>query len=64
MSNMPATPAPSPQEGKSRSWLWIVIILVVVCCLVAACLGAGYYLWTNGDRLLGVSAALRSLAAA
>ncbi len=64
MSNMPGTPAPVPQQGKSRSWLLIVIILVVVCCLVAACLGLGYYLWSNGDRFLGASSVLRSLAAA
>jgi len=63
MSNMPGTPAPSPQEGKSRSWLLIVIILVVVCCLVAACAAAGYYVYNNADRLLGVSAVLRTLVA-
>jgi hypothetical protein len=42
----------------------IIVVVVVICCLVAACLGLGYYLWTNGDRLLGVSALLRGLAAA
>lgn len=61
---MSSMPAPTPEEGKSRSWILIVVIVVVICCLVAACLGLGYYLWSNGDRLFGVSAALSRLAAA
>ena len=63
MSNVTGTPAPAPKEGKSRSWLVIVIVLVVVCFLAAVCAGALYYLYTNGDRLFGVSALLRGLAA-
>jgi hypothetical protein len=63
MSNVTGTPAPTPQEGKSRSWLVIVIVVVVICCLAAACLGAGYYFWTNGDRLFNVSALLGAMAA-
>ena len=63
MSNVTGTPAPVPQEGKSRRWLLIVIVLVVVCCLAAACAGAIYYLYTTGDSLFGVSALLRGLAA-
>ena len=63
MSNVTGTPAPAPQERKSRSWLVIVIVLMV-CCLAAACAGAIYWLYTNGDSLFGVSALLRGLAAA
>jgi hypothetical protein len=55
MTNATGTPTPAAPEGKSRTWLIIVIVLVVVCCLVAVCLGAGWYVWTNGDQWLGVS---------
>ena len=55
MTNASGTPTPAAQEGKSRSWLIIVLVLVVVCCLVAVCVGAGWYVWTNGDRWLDLS---------
>jgi hypothetical protein len=63
MSDMTGTPAPTPQEGKSRSWLLIVIVLAVVCCLVAACVAAGWYVWNNGDRWLDFSLLWRGVAA-
>jgi hypothetical protein len=49
MTNASPTPTPPAAEGKSRSWLIIVIVVVVLCCLVAVCLGAGWYAWTYGD---------------
>jgi flagellar basal body-associated protein FliL len=46
------TPAPK----KSRSGLIIAIILIVLCCCCVVVAGGGYWLWNNGDRLLGTGA--------
>jgi flagellar basal body-associated protein FliL len=45
-----------PEESKSsKTWLIVVIVLVVLCCLCLVAGGAVWWLWTNGDRLLGIS---------
>ena len=43
---------PAPQKKSSSRWIIIVIVVVVVCCLCAALVGAGWWLWENGDELL------------
>jgi hypothetical protein len=49
MTNASATPTPPAEAGKSRTWLIVVIVVVALCCVTAACLGAGWYAWTYGD---------------
>jgi flagellar basal body-associated protein FliL len=45
-----------PEEGKSsKIWLIVVIVLIVLCCLCLIAAGAAWWLWNNGDRLLGIS---------
>jgi hypothetical protein len=48
--NMQASGNPETGGSSSKVWL-IVVVVVVICCLCAACLGAGYWLWENGDEL-------------
>lgn len=56
MTATPTPPAAEPGQPKSsRTWLVVLIIVVVICCLCAAAIGAGYWLWNNGDTLFGLS---------
>jgi len=58
------TPQPMPEEPKkSRTGIIIAIVLVVLCCCCLIGGGLGYYLWVNGDRMLGTGAILPLLAA-
>jgi hypothetical protein len=52
-----------PQQPKKKNtWLIIVIVvLVVLCCCCAVLGGAGYWLYYNGDEMLGISSLLQSL---
>lgn len=52
------TPEPIAEPKKNNKTLIIIAVVAVVlccCCLVAA--GAAYWLWNNGDSLLGVPGA-------
>jgi hypothetical protein len=49
-------PMGSADQPKSRRWLIIVVVVLVVCCLCLAAGLAGWYLYTNGDQLLGLTA--------
>jgi flagellar basal body-associated protein FliL len=52
------------QPQKKNTWLIIVIVVIVVlCCCVAVVVGAGYWLYYNGDKLFGISSLLQSLPA-
>jgi hypothetical protein len=45
---------PEPPKSNNRVWI-IVLIVVVVLCLCCILVGAaGWWLWNNGDRLLGI----------
>jgi len=42
-------------EGKASSskvWIIVVVVVVVLCCVVTMCVGAGWWLWENGDIFL------------
>ncbi len=48
----PTAPPPAPAPKKSsNTWLIVVIVLVVLCCCCVG-LGAAYWLWNNGDKLI------------
>ena len=55
-------PAPTPAR-KNNTTLIIAIVVIVVLCLCCIVIGGGYWLWTNGDKLLqhGTSALLQSI---
>ncbi len=56
MTATPMPPAPeSAQPKKSRTWLIVLIIVLVLCCLCAAVGGGIWWLWKNGDNLMGLS---------
>lgn len=53
-----APPLPTVEAGqpkKSRTWLIILIIVLVLCCLCTAVGAGAWWLWNNGDSLLGLS---------
>ena len=56
-----AGPLP-PEPKKNRTGMIIAIVAVVLCCCCLVSLGLGYWLWNNGDQLLGIGALLRSAA--
>lgn len=41
----------SNPPNQRRTIIIVVVVLLVLCCCCAA-LGAGYWLWNNGDNLL------------
>ncbi len=58
-----APPLPAAEPKKSKTGLIIAVIAVVLCCCCLVGGGLGYWLWTNGDSLLGVGSLLQTLAA-
>jgi len=52
----------SAQPKKSRTWLIVLIIVLVLCCLCTAVGGGIWWLWSNGDNLMGLSRLLSVLA--
>jgi flagellar basal body-associated protein FliL len=61
MTEPMGTPLGEPTgQKKSRTWLIVLIVVLVVCCLCVVVVGGGYWLWNNGDRILGLASALRS----
>ncbi|HLB64220.1 MAG TPA: hypothetical protein VJJ46_05220 [Anaerolineales bacterium] len=52
------------EPKKSRTWLIVLIVVLVVCCLCAVLGVGGWWLWNNGDRLLGTASALLRYAVA
>jgi hypothetical protein len=61
------TPIPPLEEAplepkKKNTWLIIaIVVLVVICCCFAIVGGAGYWLYYNGDALMGISSLFQSL---
>jgi DNA-binding transcriptional regulator of glucitol operon len=51
------------EPKKNRTGLIIAVIVIVLCCCCLVGAGLGYWLWQNGDRLIGTGALLNSLAA-
>jgi cytochrome c-type biogenesis protein CcmH/NrfG len=42
------------QQPASRKWIIILVVALVLCCLCLAVAGGAYWLWINGDQLLGL----------
>ncbi len=62
MNDPMSTPVPE-QPKKSNQGLIIAVVVVVVLCCCCLALGAGYYLWLNGDSLMqGLNGLVSSLA--
>jgi CobQ-like glutamine amidotransferase family enzyme len=56
MSQIPVTPAPETKKSNQGMIIAIVVVVVLCCCCITA-LG-GWYLWNNGDKLLGTGSLL------
>ncbi|MEI7849854.1 MAG: hypothetical protein WCK35_28940 [Chloroflexota bacterium] len=55
-------PEPLPVEPKkNRTPMIIAIVLAVLCCCCLIGGLAGYWLWQNGDSLVGTSVLLNAL---
>ena len=56
--DMSSAPSPMPEAPKkNNTWLIVAIVVIVLCCCCAAAAGA-YYLYQNGDQLLGTGVRL------
>ena len=53
-----SVPTIPEEQPKSRNWLIVVAAVVVFCCLCSLCLLVSWYLFSFGDNLFGLSAAL------
>ena len=50
-------PYSPPEKKKNLTIIILVVVLVLLCCCCAIIgLAGGYWLWNNGDNLLGISA--------
>ena len=49
MNNQMGNP---PKPARNNTVIIIVVVVVLLCCCCVAVAG-GYYLWQNGDTLLG-----------
>jgi len=57
-------PEPMPVEPKkNRTGIIIAVVVIVLCCCCLIGAGLSYWLWQNGDNLIGTGALLNSLAA-
>jgi nitrate reductase NapE component len=59
-----STPSPPPLEPpRRRSNVWTVVLIVIVvllcCCVLIG--GLGWYLWTYGDQIFGLSQSMVNL---
>ena len=52
--NMPVTPSDAPKKNNQGMIIAVVVVVVLCCCCVGAI--GGWYLWNNGDALVGNSA--------
>lgn len=50
----PITPPEEPRRTSNRNLIIAIIVIVVLCCCCAA-IGAGWYLWNNGDQIFGLT---------
>jgi hypothetical protein len=56
MNEMPVTPT-EEQPKKNNTPIIIAVVVVVLLCCCCVAIGGGFWLWNNGDALMGVSAA-------
>ncbi len=54
--NMPVMPSDEPK--KSNQGVIIAVVVVVLLCGCCVCAIGGWYLWNNGDAMLGNAAHL------
>jgi len=57
---MTETGTPFTEGGetkRSRTWLIILVIVLGLCCVCSVAAVAGWYLWTYGDQIFGLSRA-------
>lgn len=48
-------PMEEPPKNKPTVLIIIIVIVVVLCCCCLVAIGAGYWLWENGDELFGLT---------
>ena len=53
MSEMPVTPTEEPKKSNQGLIIGIVVVVLLCCCCVGAI--GGWWLWNNGDALLGLA---------
>ena len=56
MSDMPVMPSDTPKKSNQGVIIAVVVVVLLCCCCVGAI--GGWYLWQNGDSLLGNAAHL------
>lgn len=44
----------TPKKNNTTMIIIIVVVVVLLCCCCPSVLGAGYWLWQNGDALFGL----------
>jgi hypothetical protein len=55
-------PEPLPDEPKkNRTGMIVAIVVIVLCCCCLVGGGLGYWLWQNGDKMLGTGALINAL---
>lgn len=52
MNETPVTPLPEEPKKNNTTIIIAVVVVVLLCCCCIAVIG-GYWLWNNGDKLLG-----------
>jgi hypothetical protein len=52
--NLPVTPTEEPKKSNQGVIIAVVVVVLLCCCCVSAI--GGWYLWNNGDALLGNAA--------
>jgi hypothetical protein len=52
MNEMPETPMPEEPKKSNTGIIIAVVVVVVLCCCCIGAIGL-YWLWNNGDQLLG-----------
>ncbi len=57
------TPSVVEQPKKNNKTLIIVIVAVILVLLLCCCIGAGIWLWNNGDQLIQEMSAVLPAAA-
>jgi hypothetical protein len=56
----PQPQAPEPKSNKTGIIIAVVLVVLCCCCLIGG--GLGYWLWNNGDALIGTGTLLSTLA--
>ena len=56
------TEAPTNNNRQRTIIIVVVIVLILLCCCCPAVAGGLYWLWNNGDRLVGTTGLVLPLA--